>query len=58
MNDRMQFVDFDKYCNKCKYKDLKETEEPCDSCLTISVRFESNIPEYFKEVMEKWHTQS
>ena len=26
-------VRYDKYCPTCKYSSLKDTDEPCDSCI-------------------------
>ena len=37
METTMKLVDFS-YCSSCKYKDLKETEEPCNDCLAIGGR--------------------
>lgn len=42
-------VEFDKYCDKCKYHDLPEEKEPCRECLLTSVREGSRRPEYFVE---------
>ena len=41
---------FDIYCNKCKYKDLEENEDPCWDCLTETVNENSKKPVYFEEV--------
>jgi hypothetical protein len=39
-----KFVDFLTYCETCKYKNLKESEEPCDICLEYPVNFDSHKP--------------
>jgi len=47
--DDMHFVDFEKYCKKCRNKDKAENENPCDECLDISVRSQSRKPQYYEE---------
>ena len=42
-------VRFDIWCEKCKYKDKKENEDPCWDCLTETVNQDSRKPVYFKE---------
>ena len=42
-------VFFSEYCLKCKYGDLKETEEPCDECLSQGWNENSHKPINFKE---------
>ena len=37
-------VYFDQYCKSCKHKDLKETEEPCDECLSEPTNLDSHKP--------------
>ena len=44
-----KFVDFNKYCNKCKYFTLKDSEEPCNECLTNPVNEYSHKPVNYKE---------
>ncbi len=39
-----KFVDFLTYCETCKHKNLKESEEPCDECLENPVNFDSHKP--------------
>lgn len=38
------FVEFDFYCQSCKYRDLAETKPPCNSCLAEPVRINSRKP--------------
>lgn len=42
-------VRFDIYCEKCKYKDKAENEDPCWDCLVETVNQNSHKPVYFKE---------
>lgn len=42
-------VRFDQYCEKCKYKENKETESPCDECLENPVNLYSHKPVKFEE---------
>ena len=37
-------VQFQKYCKTCKYRKVKETEEPCNECLTQGARTGSHKP--------------
>ncbi len=51
---RDKFVDYEKYCATCKFKDVKENEdgempEPCNTCLTNCTNEYSHKPtEYIK----------
>ena len=45
-------VYFDEYCYKCKYKDTKECDYPCDECLENPSHLGSHKPLYFKEASE------
>ena len=46
---RTRFVDFDKYCALCTYKDNADSEEPCNECLTNCVNENSSKPVNYKE---------
>lgn len=46
--DERKEVYFDKYCEKCKYKDLKEAKDPCHECLSNPVNLYSHKPINFK----------
>ena len=37
------------YCNKCKYKDKKDIEDPCNDCLAEPCNLHSSKPVYFEE---------
>lgn len=43
-------VKFNKYCKLCKYKNQKESESPCDDCLSEPVNTNSEKPVYFRSV--------
>jgi len=42
-------VRFDQYCKDCQHCDLKETEDPCDECLTRGWNEDSRKPINFKK---------
>lgn len=42
-------VRFDLYCDKCKYKDVDDVEEPCNECLTNTSNLFSVRPVKFEE---------
>lgn len=46
-----KFVEFNLYCDRCKYKDVKDEngEEPCNSCLAEPVNLNSSKPIKFEE---------
>ena len=44
-----KIVDFHKYCDICKYKDLSERDDPCFECLDEPVNAYSDRPVNFKE---------
>lgn len=44
-----KFVEFDKYCDMCEYKDCNEGDEPCNSCLSEPVNEYSCKPVCFKD---------
>lgn len=49
----MKFVDFEKYCKKCKYNNTAESDAPCWECLEQPVNYNSEKPIRFKESDEK-----
>ncbi|MCI8992261.1 MAG: hypothetical protein HFG80_05960 [Eubacterium sp.] len=49
MSDNIQFVDFEKYCETCKYVKKKEVEDPCNECLEVGAREGSGKPERWEE---------
>lgn len=49
MENQLHIVEFDMYCPACKHCKRKETEEPCNTCLSISARPDSRKPEKWEE---------
>ena len=45
------FVDFEKYCKTCEYKDVNDVEgkEPCNTCLSYTTNVNSRKPVKYKE---------
>ena len=43
-SNRYMEVDFEKYCQTCKYKDLYEKFDPCNECLDEGYNSESTKP--------------
>ena len=43
------FVDFKKYCETCKHKDVEETEDPCNECLENPMNLFSQKPVKWEE---------
>lgn len=41
------FVDFNTYCETCKYKDLEEFKDPCNDCIQVPVRESTRVPEFW-----------
>lgn len=48
-----KFCDFDIYCKLCKYRDLPESQHPCDECLGVPARDFSHIPVNFVDGRQK-----
>jgi len=44
-----KIVEFDKYCPRCKHKDVTPTADPCNECLTVPAREGTRKPEKFEE---------
>lgn len=42
-------VYFSKYCKTCKHKELKNNEEPCNSCLDEPINLFSHKPVKWEE---------
>ncbi len=45
-------VYFNQYCQKCNHKDVPETEDPCNECLTEPVNEYSHKPVRFKDASD------
>lgn len=46
-------VYFNQYCPKCKHKDVPETEDPCNECLTETTNEYSHKPVGFKDASDQ-----
>lgn len=44
-----KIVEFENYCKTCLYRDLAESEEPCNECLTETTNVYSHKPVKYKE---------
>ena len=42
-------VRFDLYCQSCKHAETKETEWPCNDCLSVPMVTHSRKPVYYRE---------
>lgn len=49
MEGNEKFVYFDLYCKSCKNETLKESEDPCDECLTTPARMNTHEPINWEE---------
>ena len=49
MEGEYLFVDFKKYCKTCKYRGVKETDEPCNECLENPMNLFSQKPVKWEE---------
>lgn len=46
-------IEFDKFCYKCKHKNVSAERPPCCNCLNVSARENSHTPLFFKERKSK-----
>lgn len=49
MENRDKEVYFHIYCQKCRYRELNESQDPCEECLSYPVNEYSHKPVKFKE---------
>lgn len=49
MENQMRIVDFEKYCETCKHKKLKEILDPCNECLDNPINEDSEKPVCWEE---------
>lgn len=47
--ENLKEVYYNLYCSRCKHKDLKESEDPCDTCLENPFQVDSHKPQEFEE---------
>lgn len=48
MQNDLKEVDYHKYCPKCEHHDTKETDDPCNECLTYPMNTQSHKPIHYK----------
>ena len=51
--ENKKFVKFSEFCPKCESEAVKETLEPCNSCLEVAARDVTVVPEKFVERKSK-----
>ena len=44
-----KIVEYEKYCDKCKHKDVNEVKDPCHECLENPTNIHSKKPINFEE---------
>lgn len=49
MDDEYKEVYFDRYCETCKHRELKDTDEPCNECLENPINLHSHKPVMWEE---------
>ena len=45
--ENIKLVEFEKYCKTCTHKNNKDTDDPCNECLTEAARFNSHKPLHY-----------
>ena len=48
MDENLKEVRFDIYCDRCKYRDYKEGQDPCNDCLEVGMREGTHVPEHWE----------
>lgn len=43
-DEQYKEVHYHAYCNTCKYREVKDTDEPCNECLSEPVNLYSHKP--------------
>jgi hypothetical protein len=49
--ENLHIVDFEKYCDKCVFKEKSESEDPCWDCLEDGVSH-NGVPTEFKKAVK------
>ena len=44
----LKIVDYSKHCPRCKYRDKKDYEDPCNECMTACARYGTKEPLFFE----------
>lgn len=47
--EHTKFVAFEKYCQLCRYSETRETDDPCNECLTNPTNLGSVKPVNYEE---------
>lgn len=50
-------VYFHEYCEICKHRDVKNTEEPCDTCLSEPINWNTHRPVKYDKQTKKEQTR-
>lgn len=52
-NQAYKEVYFHEYCKKCKHRDLKEKDFPCDECISEPLNLNSHRPVKYEQKESK-----
>lgn len=52
-DESIKLVEFERFCEKCVYKDTEEAEDPCHECLQVGGRPFTHTPLYFEKNVNK-----
>lgn len=52
-DEQYKEVHYHAYCNRCKYRELKDDEEPCNECLSEPINLHSHKPIKWEESKNK-----
>lgn len=53
MLEHIKEVIYEGYCQKCKYVNIREQDDPCNACLTQNWNVDTHRPVNFKKKDEK-----
>lgn len=57
MESKDHIVEYENYCDHCKYKDIPDGAIPCDECLTDTVNKDSRKPTKYEPTDEWKHKE-
>lgn len=49
MSNQYKIVEFHKFCETCKHKDVDEVKDPCCECLDNPAMVDSHKPMHYEE---------
>ncbi len=49
IENTQMMVRYDKWCDRCKHRDIPENDDPCEQCLDNPINENSEKPIYFEE---------